>query len=165
MSIGRGIMAALSGGLTGLAEAAVREDEKRDELSKVTLAQAMNNIEQAKELARKRQEEIKEENETVESLMSYETDTGKPISRGQAIKAYRQYGKNAASMLLQGQLSFEGEGTVVEKPAVQRGTLDLEATGAMQETGGLFARGRGAYRARLEGGRIHSQRCRYSTAC
>jgi len=82
MSIGRGIMAALSGGLTGLAEAAVREDEKRDELSKVTLAQAMNNIEQAKELARKRQEEIKEENETVESLMSYETDTGKPISRG-----------------------------------------------------------------------------------
>jgi len=143
MSIGRGIMAALSGGLTGLAEAAVREDEKRDELSKVTLAQAMNNIEQAKELARKRQEEIKEENETVESLMSYETDTGKPISRGQAIKAYRQYGKNAASMLLQGQLSFEGEGTVVEKPAVQRGTLDLEATGAMQETGGLFARGRG----------------------
>jgi len=148
MSIGRGIMAALSGGLTGLAEAAVREDEKRDELSKVTLAQAMKNIEQAKELARVRQEEIKEEDETVEALMAYETDTGDPISRGQAIKAYRQYGKNAASMLLQGQLSFEGTGTVTERPAIQRGTLDLEATGATQDVGGLFAKGRGESLAR-----------------
>ena len=143
MSIGRGIMAALSGGLTGLAEAAVREDEKRDELSKVTLAQAMKNIEQAKELARVRQEELREEEETVEALMSYETDTGESITRGQAIKAYRQYGKNAASMLLQGQLSFEGAGTVTETPAMTRGTLDLEATGAVPEVGGLFARGRG----------------------
>jgi hypothetical protein len=141
MSIGRGIMAALSGGLTGLAEAAVREDEKRDELSKITLSQAMKNIEQAKELARNRQEELREEEQVVDTLMQYEVD-GQPVSRGQAISAYRQYGKNAASMLLQGQLSFEGTGTVTAGTPTQRGEFTMPTGSADIESRGLFASGR-----------------------
>ena len=141
MSWAKGIAAALTGTLEGFAEAAVKEDEKRDELTKVTLAQAMKNIEQAKELARTAQEEKKLEDETVDALMSYKVGN-EAVTRAQATAAYRQYGKNAASMLLQGQLEFEGAGELNPIQPVKRGTTDLTAIEGMGAGGGMFSKGR-----------------------
>lgn len=140
MSIARGIAAALAGGLGGLAEAAKREDEKRDELSKVTLSQAMKNIEQAKTLAQKAQAEKKLEDETVEVLMAHQVN-GQPVTRAQATAAYRQFGGDAAKLLLQNQIEFEGQGELNPVQPLKRGTVDIQAVGDL-ETRGLFADGR-----------------------
>lgn len=147
MSWAKGL-AVLAGVTKGAARAVEREDEKRSELTKTTLAAQLRNAEFAKELAYKAQEEVKAENQAVDSLMNFEiTDekgTTRAISRSEATAAYRAYGKNATSMLLQGQLSFKGVGKLVSVDPIKKGGFDvasLEGLEGMDGTG-LLSKGR-----------------------
>ena len=65
MSWAKGLGAALKGTLTGLAEAAEAEDEKRSELTKVALAQRIKKRDEALALQKTQEEKVKEQNEFI----------------------------------------------------------------------------------------------------
>lgn len=142
IGFGRAIAAALAGTTKGLAEAAEKEDEKRDELTKITLAQKIKNIEKAQELSRKRDEEIAAETEAVDALMGFKIQ-GQQVSRAQATRAYRMYGNNAPEILRQGLIQFEDTGFIEEvKTPARMGAVE-ETEALIADGGGLFGKGRG----------------------
>lgn len=149
----RALMAATSGALTGFAEAAEKEDEKRNEITKIALAQRIKNIEAARELQKKKTEARREQDQFVDTFAGkfafFNEDTNKlePLSEAQALEIYTlsDGDKSEAVKLIQNnEIRFKGQGKVQDLAPIT--TLDpLDDTLAALEdsqAGGLFGKGR-----------------------
>lgn len=144
IGFGRAIASALGGTLEGLAESAVREDEKRDELSKVILAQRIKNREKALELSQEQTQALQDENESVTSLMTVQVN-GKPMSRAEATRVYRtarDLKVDPLKILEQYSIESEAGGKIVDVPSKKKTIADQTVAALAEEEGGLFAKGR-----------------------
>lgn len=147
IGFGRAIASALGGTVEGLAEAAVREDEKRDEVSKVVLAQRIKNSEKALELSLEQTEALKEENDAVSTLMKFQVN-GKPMSRAEATEVYRASQRlNIDPVEVLEKFSIESEegGQLIATPPKTRKVAGDETAKMMAEEeadAGFIRRGR-----------------------
>jgi hypothetical protein len=156
MSWAKGLGAALAGTLTGLAESAEAEDKKREEITKLGLAQRIKNIEDAKKLQKSSEKKRQEQDSFVSTFagkfgfMNEETQKIEPLSEAQALEIYTMTSGDPAKALElitdpKKQISFKGVGKVEEiKPVSELAGFDqtLEAFQQMKPAGGLFGRGR-----------------------
>lgn len=156
MSWAKGLGAALSGALTGFAEAAETEDKKRDEITKLGLAQRLKNIEDAKKLQKASEKKRQEQDSFVSTFagkfgfMNEETQKIEPLSEAQALEIYTMTSGDPAKALElitdpKKQISFKGVGKVEEiKPVSELAGFDqtLEAFKQSKPAGGLFGKGR-----------------------
>jgi hypothetical protein len=156
MSWAKGLGAALAGTLTGLAESAEAEDKKREEITKLGLAQRLKNIEDAKKLQKASEKKRQEQDSFVSTFagkfgfMNEETQKIEPLSEAQALEIYTMTSGDPAKALElitdpKKQISFKGVGKVEEiKPVSELAGFDqtLEAFQQMKPAGGLFGRGR-----------------------
>jgi len=147
IGFGRALATALSSGVKALGEQAVAEDEKRDEMTKITLAQQLKNVERAKAEAKKQQALIDAENAAVKALegeqVPMKDGTKQTITPAMARQAVRRYGAEATyKMILQGQIAFAAKdgGKVIEGGTRKAGALDTETISALGEGegGGIF---------------------------
>lgn len=138
VGFGRAIAAALAGGATGLGEAALRRDEKRDDMSKLVYASAVKESEKMRE---KRQELIDasmKERKAVRALM-LESVNGKRLNEAEALAVVQRADalgiKEPLKVLQQYNVVSGDEAVIVEGPSETR-KVEIE-------TEGLIAEGRG----------------------
>ena len=143
IGFGRALATALSSGVKALGERAVEEEEKRDEMTKITLAQQLKNVEKAKEEAKKQQALIDAENFAVDALkgeqVTMKDGSKRTITPAMARQAVRRFGAESANkMILQGQIAFAAEkgGTVTAGGTRRSGALDTETVAALGEDEG-----------------------------
>ena len=143
IGFGRALATALSSGVKALGERAVEEEEKRDEMTKITLAQQLKNVEKAKEEAKKQQALIDAENSAVGALKGQQVKmkdgSTQTITPAMARQAVRRFGAESANkMILQGQIAFAAEkgGTVTAGGTRRSGALDTETVAALGEDEG-----------------------------
>jgi hypothetical protein len=156
MSWARGLGAALKGTLTGLAEAAEAEDEKRTELTKVALAQRIKMRDEALALQRTQEEKVKEQNAFIETFsggnFAYEDkETGQIniLSEADAVTLYKQSSgdvEKARKLIADGNFTLKGNGTVyTPKPITAFSSAKdstLAALKPTEESGGFLQKGR-----------------------
>jgi hypothetical protein len=155
MSWARGLGAALKGTLTGLAEAAEAEDEKRSELTKVALAQRIKMRDEALALQKTQEEKVKEQNAFIETFSGgnffYRDKEGtlNGLSEADAIALYKQSSgdiEKARKLMEDENFTIKGNGTVyTPKPATAfSSTKDstLAALKPTEESGGFLQKGR-----------------------
>lgn len=147
-SLGRGIAAALSGTLKGLAAGAEKEDARRMELTKTTLASTLKRKEAAREQHLANIEEGNKRTAAVDALMTVQyydpnTKTYKSPTRAQALATYNTHGDKAVKALTDDGLYFEGEGKIIPGRVTKTGGVKDSAKDAIEEGKGLFGRGRG----------------------
>ena len=147
IGFGRALATALSAGTKRLGERAVEEEEKREEMTKITLAQQLKNVEKAKADAKNKQDLIDAENAAVSALkgeqVTMKDGSKRTITPAMARQAVRRLGAKEASLaILNGQIAFVSEdgGTVTAKKSRRAGTLDTETVAALgeEEGAGIF---------------------------
>jgi hypothetical protein len=138
VGFGRAVAAALAGGLTGLGEAAVRRDEKRDEQSKLVYASAVKEADAIKERRQKLIDDSLAERKKVRALMLRSVN-GERLTEPEALAAVQQADAmgidDPAEILDKYNIVSEDTATIVESPSETR---KVEV-----ETEGLIAEGRG----------------------
>lgn len=147
-------MAATSGALTGFAEAAEKEDEKREDITKIALAQRIKNIENAREIQKEQQKSRKEQDQFVDTFagkfafFNEETNKLEPLSEAQALEIYTLSSgdtSKAVELIQKNDIRFKGQGKVQNlAPITTLDPLDdtLAALDDAQDGGGLFSKGR-----------------------
>lgn len=156
MSWARGLGAALAGTLTGLAESAKAEDKKREEITKLSLAQRIKNIESAKKLQQEGMQKRRQQDEFVSTFagkfgfLNESTNKIEPLTEAQALEVYSLTGGNKEKALElitdpKKKITFRGVGEVQDiKPLQELAGVDqtLEAFQQAKPAGGLFGKGR-----------------------
>jgi hypothetical protein len=156
MSWAKGLGAALKGTLTGLAEAAEAEDEKRSELTKVALAQRIKMRDEALALQKTQEEKVKEQNEFIKIFSGgnflYEdkkTKTLNGLSEADAIALYKQSSgdiEKARKLIEDENFTLKGNGTVyTPKSAIAFSSTKDSTLAALKpkvKSGGILQEGR-----------------------
>jgi hypothetical protein len=149
----RGIMAALSGTTTGLAEGAEAEDKKRQDFTKIGITQRLKNIDTALKLQKEQQAKRREQDTFVETFAGKfgfpDRVSGKimPLSEAQAMDLYNLSNGDAAKaieLITKNEITFAGTGKV--KDIAPLPGLADDTTKAFEEMDtekkGIFSTGR-----------------------
>lgn len=153
LSIGKGLLYALSGAAKGAEKAAKAEDEKRDELSKAALESALKRKESALAMAKELKEKSEGQQRFMQAYAGQQVGEAK-ISRAEALRLYEITGGDDTKVpdaIKDGLIKISGAGDVKEITSTEGG-IDTEDM-AIEESKGLFSGGRAeGVKKRVEAG-------------